>query len=348
MCSSYSGKKNIDMNLTEIKKFIKGKKGLKISLFGGEPTVHKDIFKIVQIIKETGNYPFLFTNGIKLANLHFVRKLKRAGLCGVDLSFSGFNDKIYQEYRKNSLLENKLKVIANLQKLNIPTNLECVVMRGLNTDEMGKIIEFAKECKNINSIVFRPYNTLGKKGYANNKTMTPGEIIQEISESSISHGDVIGFMKILYIVSSILNLKICPYNRYYLLFRTKKGLISVSEYIRLEKVEKIVTNHLKRYNKGKLSIINRVISGFMLLSTIKIKSLKWMALSLVFLLKSLFSNAKIPSYILPIKFTMNCDPYFFDYGIAVNCTMKQYRKDYGINNAARMNLENEKYLDDYI
>ena len=71
-----------------------------VNLFGGEPTVRDDMFEIVEIGQRYGLDMRLVTNGLKLADEEYCRKICDAGL-HVLLAFDGKDPKIYERLRKS-------------------------------------------------------------------------------------------------------------------------------------------------------------------------------------------------------------------------------------------------------
>jgi hypothetical protein len=241
------------------------------------------------------------------------------------------------------------------------------VIKGVNDDQVFDIVKYGLKKRFINSIVFRPYNLLGKKGFPGKDRLNPTDIISVLEEKTMNQGmeirnrrhfknhresskitvtDVTNFMKILYVVSDIFNIKICQYNRYYLLFRSvKKGSSNFqtpADMMKLGMANKLVRNYKKIQAKsGLLSFLYSLT----FIRLLKPGSIKWVFLSIYYIMTSFFHrNAKLPEYIMPVKFTLNCDPIVFDHGVSSNCTMRQYRKDYGMKLSAYMNLTNERYL----
>ena len=88
-----------------------------IALFGGEPTVRKDIVEIVTLA--TRKYGFkcrVLTNGIRLADEELCRKLLEAK-AHLLISYNGTNPRTYHQLRNNEkALDAKQKAIANVRK----------------------------------------------------------------------------------------------------------------------------------------------------------------------------------------------------------------------------------------
>ncbi len=133
-----------DMKIDEIKEILRkiGKK--KVMLFGGEPTVHPKIFEIVRLIRKYGCIPEIYTNGLKISDLKFLKAMKKAGISRVYISFDGFDEKIYSELRggrEEFLL--KMKALKNLISERVETIITSVIAKGLNEDQIKPLLDFS-------------------------------------------------------------------------------------------------------------------------------------------------------------------------------------------------------------
>lgn len=153
--NSLPGDNSQDFSMKEISCILKKiGRGKRVVLIGGEPTVRKDLFKIIKLIKKSGNYPELFTNGLRLANVRFVKKLKDLGVKRVYFSFDGFDKEIYEKMsgNKNELIL-KLLALNNLEAFGIDVILSVRIVKGLNEDQVKKIIDFCvKDIKRSGTI----------------------------------------------------------------------------------------------------------------------------------------------------------------------------------------------------
>lgn len=214
-----------DVPLEVIKKRLKIIKNQKrhIAVLGGEPTVREDIMEIMQLIKESGNKAHLFTNGIKLEDIEYLKELKINGLNFISIWLDALKDDgIYMKIRGYNLLERKREILNNLKKLNIPTRLIYVIVRGINENEILDCINFARENSFIKGITFRSYSHLGRRGFSLSHEFLIDELIEVIQEQTnglITLEDAFYFQKIVYGISSILNIPQCEFNHIMILPR---------------------------------------------------------------------------------------------------------------------------------
>ncbi|HTX60991.1 MAG TPA: radical SAM protein [Methanobacterium sp.] len=144
-----------------------------IQYAGGEPTVRKDIVELIKLAKEEGfTHTQIATNGIKLAkNPEFAGELKDAGLNTVYLQFDGVTEEPYLKIRNRNLLSIKLEAIENCRKIDLGIVLVPTLVKGINHDQIGKIIQFAAENIDvIRGVVFQPVSFAGR---------TPSDEVEE-------------------------------------------------------------------------------------------------------------------------------------------------------------------------
>lgn len=152
-----------DMTKELIGRKAKLYKRKRLVLFGGEPTVREDILDLIQIIKKSGNYAALFTNGLKLADINFLRSVIKRGLDVLYFSFDGFREEIYEMLRggREDLIF-KMKAWSNLVQEYKNGNLGDLVVtisptfvRGINDDQLEQILDFALKNEFISEIFTR-------------------------------------------------------------------------------------------------------------------------------------------------------------------------------------------------
>ena len=145
------------LNIEEIGRLAKALSELgvsKIRLTGGEPTVRKDFFEIIKIIKENSGIKktVMTTNGYRLDKI--ADDIKNSGLDGINISIDSLNDNTFKKITGHDRLEEILKGIKNLQKLNFKNiKINAVLLKGINDSEKD-FDDWAEFLKN-NEIDFR-------------------------------------------------------------------------------------------------------------------------------------------------------------------------------------------------
>ena len=136
-----------------------------IQLSGGEPTVREDLPDLIALGRSLG-YGFiqLNTNGIRLAeDVRYVKSLKEAGLGCVFLQFDGTSDAVYERMRGAALLEAKTAAIAHCAEQHLGVILVPTVVPGVNSEDLGKIIEYAAQrAPTVRGVHFQPVSYFGR------------------------------------------------------------------------------------------------------------------------------------------------------------------------------------------
>ena len=156
-----------------------------VQISGGEPTVHPQFFEILDIAKTKPiRHLMLNTNGIRIAkDEKFVERLATyMPDFEVYLQFDSFKQNALEILRGQDLRETRTKALENLNKYNLSTTLVVTLQRGLNDDEIGKIIEFALKQPCIRGVTFQPTQVAGRTEGFNPGTdrITLTEVRQEI------------------------------------------------------------------------------------------------------------------------------------------------------------------------
>lgn len=114
----------------------------KIRITGGEPLVRKGVENFVGLIsKYAPNIDLAMTsNGVLLAQKAEI--LKQNGLKRVNISLDTLKPEIFEKISKRNLLDEVLKGIDKAVEVGFKVKLNCVVVRGINENEISEILNF--------------------------------------------------------------------------------------------------------------------------------------------------------------------------------------------------------------
>ena len=127
------------LSLEEVQRLAKGLSELgvsKIRLTGGEPTVRKDFFDIVKILKQNSGIKktVITTNGYKLDQL--AEQIIESGLDGINISIDSLDKNKFHQITGHDRLNEILRGIEKLQKLNFKNiKINAVLLKGLNNND---------------------------------------------------------------------------------------------------------------------------------------------------------------------------------------------------------------------
>ena len=119
-----------------------------LQLSGGEPTLRDDLPEIVQYAHLVGiHHVEVNTNGVRIArDISYLKKLRDANVSSIYLQFDGVTPEPYKVTRGVDLLPTKMKAIENLRTLeHDSTILVVTLLKGVNDDQLGEIINFAAD-----------------------------------------------------------------------------------------------------------------------------------------------------------------------------------------------------------
>ena len=136
-----------------------------IQLSGGEPTVRDDLPEIIRMAKDKGfEYVQINSNGRRIAEEEdYAQKLRDAGASVIFMQFDGTDDEIYMKLRNEPLFDIKKRAVRNCEKAGLPVTLVPTVVNGVNSDNIGAMMDFLLENINVvKGIHFQPVSFFGR------------------------------------------------------------------------------------------------------------------------------------------------------------------------------------------
>ncbi len=136
-----------------------------VQISGGEPTIHPDFFTILDIAKTKPiKHLMVNTNGIRIAkDLEFTKRLASyAPDFEIYLQFDSFKAEALELLRGKDLRDIRIKAFEHLNEVNLSTTLVVTLQKGLNDDEIGKIIEYALLQPCVRGVTFQPVQIAGR------------------------------------------------------------------------------------------------------------------------------------------------------------------------------------------
>lgn len=159
-----------------------------INITGGEPTLHPQLLDLIKIAKrkEIGRIT-LNSNGMVLAkNEDLVKKLKELDVY-IILSFDTFLSDRSKAIHGHDIVEAKFKALENLEKHDVQTTLLHVLIKGVNDDELPKILKLALGEDFIRSLTIQTmtFTGLGGKNFSPREHM-PVDEVEALIETATS------------------------------------------------------------------------------------------------------------------------------------------------------------------
>lgn len=136
-----------------------------VQISGGEPTLHPDFFSILEMAKARPiRHLMVNTNGIRIAqDEDFVRRLSEYKEdFEVYLQFDSFERAPLMELRGADLRRVRSDALEKLNRYGVSTNLVVTLKKGLNDQEIGKIIDYALTQPCVRGVTFQPIQQAGR------------------------------------------------------------------------------------------------------------------------------------------------------------------------------------------
>lgn len=342
--------KELEPTLSEIEEFAKSSRYSAFIITGGEPTCRDDLAELIRILKKYSKAVSINTNGIKIANIDYLRKLKKAGLDRINIQLDSFCSSVESQLRGKDYLSTKQISLGNLEKTNIATGINTVVVKGLNDGMLKNLIDFASKNRFIKTINFLTIILIG--GAVNlplEKYIMPDELIDLISQQTkekLSKHSIYLFQKLHLAIKSFFSQRFCLYSQVYVAVRTKEGYEPIDNFLNLDRAEKWLNRYQGVCQK------NKYLSALFLIIAILTLFIKFRSVFIIIeLFRGGFSYFLKSDYYLKsgkffyINFTTACDPYKIDYEITKNCHNELLCMDTGERKFNYKNYSAAFYID---
>ena len=160
-----------------------------VQISGGEPTVHPQFFAILDAAKRRPiRHLMVNTNGIRIANEPgFAERLAEYSPgFEIYLQFDSFAHSALQALRGADLRPIREKALERLNAVGLSTTLVVTIARGINDQEIGRIVEFAAAQPCVRGVTLQPVQFAGRTEGLSHKAnrLTHTEVRQLLLEQS--------------------------------------------------------------------------------------------------------------------------------------------------------------------
>jgi len=136
-----------------------------VQISGGEPTLHPDFFRVLEMCKERPiRHLMVNTNGIRIAQDEaFAERLATfMPQFEIYLQFDSLRREPLMQLRGADLRSIREKALERLNRHGISTTLVVTVERGVNDGELGAIVDFALTQSAVRGVTFQPVQQAGR------------------------------------------------------------------------------------------------------------------------------------------------------------------------------------------
>lgn len=141
-----------------------------VQISGGEPTLHPNLFAILDAAKARPiRHLMINTNGVKLAEDPGLARRLAAYQPGFEvyLQFDSFEKDALRKLRGADLRDIRARALHHLNEADLSTTLVVTLQKGVNDQEIGRILEFAAAQPCVRGVTFQPVQEAGRlEGHA--------------------------------------------------------------------------------------------------------------------------------------------------------------------------------------
>ena len=151
-CNIMSFSKNKDMSIETMKRIVTVLRRsipedipFNITFSGGEPTMHPDFLKMVEIVSDAGFQLTILSNGQQFSDIKFMKKVKEFNIWNFQFSIEGASSKIHDSrVGCRGAFSRTVNAIENAQNLNVRFITNTTMTKNLES-EMYSIIDYLDE-----------------------------------------------------------------------------------------------------------------------------------------------------------------------------------------------------------
>ena len=160
-----------------------------LQLSGGEPLLHPDLLPLIDRCRQLPIEQLMInTNGLEFLrgdDLAAGLAARRQGL-QLFLQLDGLDAASHVALRGSDLLARKQAVIETIVRHDLPTNLACTIVRGVNEGQVGELLKLGLNTPQIRGITFQPATWSGRFEHAMDplERVTLADVIRLLAQQS--------------------------------------------------------------------------------------------------------------------------------------------------------------------
>ena len=294
----------------------------KLTMSGGEPTLHPDVLAFFREAAARGVTTQLATNGILLASREYCRELQRAHVNEVRVSLEAIEPGKASALGTEAFNETKRAAIRNLLDLNIPTILSPTIFKGLNEDQLVATLEFAKDKPLIREISVNGFSWNGAGLAMSQDAMIMPDELTDLLCETYGNGDReawFAFQKVMLALLQLVGIRLCLYTQIVIFVREKGHLVPLTAFLNMKRLEKALTWWERFANAPRL--VQAVAMAPVLACAMRVKSLRLIPTCLGLFLANLFQIriSRYPARLLPVVMNTNCSTLSADEMVGARC-----------------------------
>lgn len=220
-----------------VEKYGRGR--AKLTLSGGEPTLHPGLLELLRAARRGGAAPQLATNGVALASGEYVRALVDAGAREIRISVDSLRSAEMEPIGTAEFFSAKSDALKNLERLRAATVLAPTIFKGINESQSAETLEYAARTISVKGLSTNGFSWVGEgTRMAREMMMMPDEMMDLMHERFFKgpREDVFTFQKFMFAALRLLGVRVCFYTQTMFFVRTPSGPAPISEFLDMRRL----------------------------------------------------------------------------------------------------------------
>lgn len=210
----------------------------KLTLSGGEATLHPNAEDFFREAHALGLTTQLATNGILFARRDYCDRMAAAKLNEVRVSIESLGSDSTLGAYDDAFYSLKLKALQNLGELGIATVLSPTIFRGVNEDLLVEALEFARDKPFIRELSVNGFAWVGEgRGMDSSMMIMPDEMMDVLHRryGSGDRGDWFELQKMMLAALNLMGVRLCLYTQIMIFVRRRGSLAPITHYLNMRR-----------------------------------------------------------------------------------------------------------------
>jgi MoaA/NifB/PqqE/SkfB family radical SAM enzyme len=311
-----------EMDIDDLDRVMHRYRKTKLTLSGGEPSLHRDVFHFFRSASRMGLATQLATNGLKLADVKFCEALKAAGAKEIRLSYELLAPEHSEGSEFCDWLDARLEALRNLENGQFHINLSPTVFKGLNETVLLDTLNYAKNSPSVTSISVNGFSWVGHGVVRDPHEMIMPDEMMDVICRGIGVKDresIFTFQKAFFTLLQLARIRMCMYTQLMVFIRRKGRLDPIVDYFNMGRMKKAL-RLWERFNTAPYPLQLVTFCAAMAYS-MRPRTLALVQGMVGVVLKNVFrvDFTRYPNWFLPLVLNTNCSRLTVDEEVSKQC-----------------------------
>lgn len=294
----------------------------KLTLSGGEATLHPHAEDFFKEAHARGLSTQLATNGVMFARREYCEKMAAAYLTEARVSIESFRPNPKLGAYHDAFYARKIEALENLEKTGITTILSPTIFRGVNEDLLVEALEFAKDRPFIKELSVNGFSWVGEGRQMDAAMMIMPDQMMDVLHRRYGSGDRsewFELQKMLLAALQLMGVRLCLYTQIMIFVRERDRLAPITDYLDMKRLARALRVWERFANRpypiraaaflAACAFAARPRSIRLLLPMLRLAAATFFAIKI----------DRYPSALLPVVLNTNCSTLTMDDTVSLQC-----------------------------